>query len=112
MSDNVYNIQSNQIDEQLANAGDQLVLIDFWSPTCGPCLMLTPNLEKAADELVGKVRVFKCNAATERDAVMKYGIRSVPTIMLFKKGELVAQEIGIANLRTPADIIAWTEAHQ
>ena len=70
------------------------VLVDFWAEWCGPCKMIGPMLEELAGELTGKVTILKMNVDENPLAPSKYGIRSIPTLMLFKNGQLAATKIG------------------
>jgi thioredoxin 1 len=70
------------------------VLVDFWAPWCGPCRALAPVMEELAEELSGKVKVCKLNTAHSQEMVTKYGIRAIPTLMLFNKGELAGHLLG------------------
>ena len=73
------------------------VLVDFTATWCGPCKALAPIVEKVADEFSGQVRVGKCDIDDSPNVAAKYGIRSVPTVMVFKNGEKVAQHVGLTN---------------
>lgn len=73
---------------------DQPVLVDFWAEWCGPCKMVAPVLEELAVALQGKVRVAKVNIDDNPMTPSKYGILSIPTLMLFKGGQLVATKVG------------------
>ena len=68
---------------------DQPVLVDFWAEWCMPCRMLTPTIEELADEFSGRVKVGKVDTEANRDIAIKYSITAIPTVMLFKGGELV-----------------------
>jgi len=70
------------------------VLVDFWAEWCGPCKMIAPFVDQIADEYDGKIRVAKLDADEHPDVLMKYGILSIPTLILFKKGEPVARITG------------------
>lgn len=74
--------------------GDQPVMIDFWATWCGPCRQMSPIVEELAKEYEGKVVVGKCNIDEEEDIAMQYGIRSIPTIIFIKNGEIVDKTVG------------------
>jgi thioredoxin 1 len=73
---------------------DQLVVVDFWATWCGPCKALAPIVEELAVEYEGKVTIAKCNVDDCEDVPMNYGIRSIPTLIFFKNGEVVDRTVG------------------
>ncbi|MFA6720607.1 MAG: thioredoxin [Candidatus Cloacimonadaceae bacterium] len=73
------------------------VLVDFWAPWCGPCKALGPTVEKIAAETEGKVKVAKCNIDNARDIATRLSIMSIPTLMVFHKGQVAEQVIGLVQ---------------
>ena len=80
------------------------VLVDFWAEWCGPCKMLGPILEEISKELKDKVQIVKVNLDENQDLAMKYSIRSIPTLLLFKDGELIDTKVG---LLPKSDLVEW-----
>lgn len=80
-----------------------VTLVDFWAPWCGPCRMIAPVIEELAEDFDGKAKIAKVNTDEEQDIAIKYGVRSIPTLLFFKDGELVDQMVGAAGKQVLAD---------
>ena len=76
------------------------VVVDFWAPWCGPCRMLSPIVDELAKEYDGKILVGKVNVDENEDVPAQYGIMSIPTLLLFKNGEIVNRHVGAGNKAT------------
>ena len=87
---------------------DKPVLLDFWAEWCGPCKMIAPILDEIATEYRDKLRVAKMNVDENRDVPAKYGIRGIPTLMLFKDGQLAATKVGALS---KAQLTAFIDSH-
>ena len=84
------------------------VVVDFWAEWCGPCRMIGPSLEDISNEMAGKVKVVKLNVDENPQIASKFGVRSIPTLMIFKDGKLAAQKVGAAS---KGDLTRWISAH-
>lgn len=80
------------------------VVVDFWAEWCGPCKMIGPSLEEIATEMQGKVKIAKMNVDENPGVAGKLGVRSIPTLMLFKDGKLAAQKVGAAP---KGELVKW-----
>ena len=80
------------------------VLVDFWAEWCGPCKMLTPILEELSNEMKNEINIVKVNLDENQDLAMKYSIRSIPTLLLFKEGNLIDTKVG---LLPKSEIVTW-----
>jgi thioredoxin 1 len=93
VSDNIYTISDDSFDSDVLKS-DTPVLVDYWAEWCGPCKMITPILEEIATEYEGRVKVAKLNIDDNPNTPPKFGIRGIPTLMLFKNGEVEATKVG------------------
>jgi thioredoxin 1 len=91
----VAKVSDTDFEAQVLKATEPVV-VDFWAEWCGPCKMIAPALEEIAGTLVGKVKVVKLNVDENPKTAQKYGIMSIPTLMLFKNGELASRQVGAA----------------
>ena len=91
--ENVKHLTDAEFDEYVLK-GDVPSLVDFWAPWCGPCKAIGPVIEELADEYAGKVQITKMNVGDNPTTPGKYSIRAIPTLMLFKGGEIVDQVTG------------------
>lgn len=88
-------IDKNNFQSDVLQASEPVV-VDFWAEWCGPCKMIAPALEEIAAELSGKVKVAKINIDENPELAAQYGVRSIPTLMLFKGGEVADMKVGAA----------------
>ena len=88
-----------------ATVNEGVSLVDFWAPWCGPCRMIAPVIEELAEEFEGKASICKVNTDEEQDLAVKYGVRSIPTILIMKDGEIVETMVGASSKQAFADKI-------
>ena len=93
MSDNIVHVSDNSFDQDVLQA-EGPVLVDFWAEWCGPCKMIAPVLEELADEYGEKLKVCKMDVDANPDTAPKYGIRGIPTLILFNSGDVAGTKVG------------------
>jgi thioredoxin 1 len=93
MSENIQQVTDSTFDPEVLKS-DLPVLVDYWAEWCGPCKAIAPMLEEIAKDYGGKVKIAKLNVDENSATATKYGIRGIPTLMLFKAGDVAAQKIG------------------
>jgi thioredoxin 1 len=104
---NTQTFSDSNWDSDVLNS-DVPVLVDFWAEWCGPCRMMTPTVEAIASDYAGKVKVGKLNVDENGGTAMRYGIRSIPTLLVIKNGQVVAQQVGAVG---KTDVQKLLDAH-
>ena len=89
----VLHINDSDFESIVVNS-DIPVLLDFWAPWCGPCKMIAPVLDELAPEFAGKVKIVKMNVDDNQTTPAQFGVRSIPTLLLIKNGQVVATQVG------------------
>ena len=87
-------IKDNEFESEVLNS-KLPVIIDFWAEWCGPCRMLAPILDQLSEELEGKVKIVKMNIDENPETPSKFGVRGIPTMLLFKEGKQIATKVGV-----------------
>ncbi|MEM9227425.1 MAG: thioredoxin [Verrucomicrobiota bacterium] len=106
-SEKIQNLDNDSFDAAVTGT-DTPVLVDFWAPWCGPCKAIAPILEELADEMDGKVSICKVDVDDNSELAGKFNIRAIPTMLLFKGGEVVDQIVGMTS---KADLTTKLQAH-
>ena len=102
----IKNLSLDNFDNEISSS-NLPVLVDFWAEWCGPCKSLGPILEEISNDLKGQLKVVKVNLDENQDLAMKYSIRSIPTLLLFKEGELIDTKVG---LLPKSDLVEWLDS--
>lgn len=104
MSDAIQHVSDSSFDADVLQANGP-VLVDYWAEWCGPCKMIAPILEEIAGTYAGKIKIVKLNVDDNNATASKYGIRGIPTLMLFKDGQPVATKVGALSKSQLASFI-------
>ena len=104
MSENVKEVTSENFNQEVIDS-ELPVLIDFWAEWCGPCKQLAPTIEQVADAKVGSIKFCKMDVDSNQELAVKYGVRSIPTLLIFKNGEVASSQIGAISKQQLEDFI-------
>jgi len=104
VNDKIVHTNDENFEADVLNS-DKTVLLDFWAEWCGPCKMIAPLLDEAADQYADKLKVAKINIDENPNTPAKYQIRSIPTLMLFKDGSVLAQKLGAMPKKDLTDFL-------
>ncbi len=96
MSDNILHVTDSSFEDEVLKS-EQAVILDFWAEWCGPCKMIAPILEELSDQYKDKLTVAKINIDDNQKTPATYGVRGIPTLIMFKDGDVVATKVGAAS---------------
>ncbi len=96
MSENILDVTDENFEEEVLNS-EQPVLVDYWAEWCGPCKMIAPILVEIAAEYGDRIKIVKLNTEDNQKTSLKYGIRGIPTLMIFKNGNVEATKMGAVS---------------
>ncbi|MEN6578714.1 MAG: thioredoxin [Phycisphaerales bacterium] len=105
MAGNIIELSDASFDEMVHNATEP-VLVDFWAPWCGPCRMLAPIIEQIADEFAGKAKICKLNTDDARDTAVEFSISAIPTVVLFKGGQVQKKWVGLTSKKDISEAVS------
>ena len=91
--------------DEVVLKSDKPVVVDFWAAWCGPCRMVGPIIEEVSDEYEGKAVVGKVDVDANQEYAAKYGVRNIPTVLVFKNGEIVKRQVGVSPKKVYTDAI-------
>jgi thioredoxin 1 len=104
-SEDILILDSKSFDQEIAKKGDGPILVDFWAEWCGPCRLMSPVLDKVATRYKGRARVGKVDVDENQALAAKFGVMSIPTMLLFKEGQIVEQVVGTTSEEKLAKLI-------
>ena len=107
MAEHIHYVTDDTFDPEVLQA-DTPVLVDYWAEWCGPCKMIAPILDEVSKDYDGRLQIAKMNVDENRDVPAKFGIRGIPTLMLFKGGQLAATKVGALS---KAQLTAFLDGH-
>ena len=107
MSTNITHVTDQSFEADVLKSGET-VLVDYWAEWCGPCKMIAPVLEEIAGTYAGKIKIAKMDVDANQEVPAKYGIRGIPTLILFKNGEEVAKKVGAMS---KSQLTAFLDSH-